>query len=60
MSEAVLRTAGLVAGYGQAPVVRNLDIQVGEREVVCWAPTAPARPPPSGPSPASSTRWPGG
>jgi ABC-type branched-subunit amino acid transport system ATPase component len=34
MSEAVLRTAGLVAGYGQAPVVRNLDIQVGAREVV--------------------------
>ena len=34
MSEYVLEIEGLVAGYDGAPVVRNLDLTVGESEVV--------------------------
>lgn len=32
---AVIETRGLTCGYGQMPVVRNLDITVNEGEVVC-------------------------
>lgn len=31
----LIETTSLVAGYGRSPVVRELDLTVGEREVVC-------------------------
>jgi len=31
----LIETQGLVAGYGNVPVVRDLDLSVGEGEVVC-------------------------
>jgi ABC-type branched-subunit amino acid transport system ATPase component len=34
VTDTVLRTERLVAGYGQAPVVRDLDLTVGKGEVV--------------------------